>query len=152
MQISNLSVRNFRSFGNNEQTINFNTDKGEVILITGLNGSGKTSIFSAIDYVLYGKVRGRKKKWIPLSKLPNRINNELVCKINFKSAGSDIEIIRGQNPSTLSLYENGILYERAGKVNIDDRIEKWICRKFKTCVDCRCRFIRKNKLQNIKPN
>ena len=126
MQISNLSVRNFRSFGNNEQTINFNTDKGEVILITGLNGSGKTSIFSAIDYVLYGKVRGRKKKWIPLSKLPNRINNELVCKINFKSAGSDIEIIRGQNPSTLSLYENGILYERAGKVNIDDRIEKWI--------------------------
>src|SRR5574344_1033645 len=41
MTIKELKIKGFKSFGNNEQSLTFNTDKGDLILITGENGSGK---------------------------------------------------------------------------------------------------------------
>ena len=127
MLISELSIRGYKSFGNNEQIIKLNTDKGELVLLVGNNGNGKSSLLESFEYTLYGKVKsGKTKKWHKLSTLPNRINGELLNKIKFNSGGVDVEINRGISPNTLDLIENGVLNERAGKSNIDEKIEKYI--------------------------
>ena len=125
MIIKQVTIKGFRSFGNNEQTLTLQHDKGQLILLVGVSGSGKTSLIKNFDYVLYGKVQGAKKR-LPMSSLPNRINKELLSSITFTSSDTDILIKRGINPSVLELYENGNLFDRAGKSNLDDRIEKWI--------------------------
>jgi DNA repair exonuclease SbcCD ATPase subunit len=127
MLISEIGIRGFRSFGNNEQVVKLNTDKGELILLVGNNGNGKSSFLSSFEYTLYGKVRGgRQKKWSTLSTLPNRINGELLNRISFTSNGVEVEVKRGISPNKLELWENGVLNERAGKANIDDAIESYV--------------------------
>jgi exonuclease SbcC len=126
MLISEIGIRGFKSYGNNEQILKLNTEKGDLILLVGNNGSGKSSLLDSFDYVLYGKVRGKKKRWSTLSTLPNRINGELQNRIKFQSLGTEVEIRRGIGPNILELYENGVLNERAGKSNIDEKIENYI--------------------------
>jgi ABC-type sugar transport system ATPase subunit len=41
MLISELGIRGFKSYGNNEQILKLNTENGELILLVGSNGSGK---------------------------------------------------------------------------------------------------------------
>ncbi len=126
MLISELGIRGFKSFGNNETVLKLNTEKGELILLVGNNGAGKSSLLDSFDYTLYGKVRGKKKRWTTLSTLPNRINGELLNRIKFISNSTEVEIKRGISPNLLELYENGLLNERAGKANLDEKIEKYI--------------------------
>jgi exonuclease SbcC len=127
MIIEEIGVRGYKSFGNNEQVLKLNTEKGELILLVGNNGFGKSSLLESSEYTLYGKVKsGKSKKWHKLSTLPNRINGELLTRIKFKSKGTDIEVKRGISPNLLELWENGVLNERAGKANIDDKIEEYI--------------------------
>jgi exonuclease SbcC len=126
MLISEIGIRGFKSFGNNEQVLKLNTERGELILLVGNNGAGKSSLLDSFDYTLYGKTRGKKKRWSTLSTLPNRINGELLNRIKFISNGTEVEIKRGISPSILELWENDILNERAGKSNIDEKIEEYI--------------------------
>jgi len=126
MIIKSILLKNFKSFGNNEQLLELNVDKGELILLVGQNGNGKSSLIESIDYCLYGKVRGKKKKWVTQATLANRINNELLTKIQFISKGTEVEIQRGLNPSVLNLLENGIPNDKAGKSNLEDKIQKYI--------------------------
>ena len=127
MIINEIGIRGFKSFGNNEQSIKLNTEKGELILLTGSNGNGKSSFIESFEYVLYGKVKSmKKKKWATLGTLPNRINNELQNRIKFISGGTEVEVIRGINPNTLKLIENGLENDRAGKANLDEKIESYI--------------------------
>jgi DNA repair exonuclease SbcCD ATPase subunit len=127
MFIEELSIKNFKSFGNSEQSLKLNSEKGELILLVGKNGAGKSSLIGSIDFALYGKCKGGKKKWATLSTLPNRINGgDLEIKVKFKSKSTDIEIKRGISPNILELYENGVLNERAGKSNLDKKIEEYV--------------------------
>jgi DNA repair exonuclease SbcCD ATPase subunit len=126
MIISELGIRGFKSYGNNEQILKLKTERGELILLVGNNGSGKSSLLDSFDFTLYGKVRGRKKKWATLSTLPNRINGELLNRIKFISNGTEVEVRRGISPNVLELIENGITNDRAGKSKIDEKIEKYI--------------------------
>jgi DNA repair exonuclease SbcCD ATPase subunit len=128
MIIEEIGIRGFKSFGNNENIVKLNTEKGELILLVGGNGRGKSSFLRSFEYVLYGKCRGdgRSKKWSTLSTLPNRINGELLNRIKFKSNGTEVEVKRGINPNILDLYENGVKNERAGKSNLDEKIEDYI--------------------------
>ena len=88
--------------------------------------SHNSSLLDSFDYTLYGKCRGRRKKWSTLSTLPNRINGELLNRIKFKSNGIEVEVRRGISPGILELIENGVPNERSGKSNIDEKIEKYI--------------------------
>src|ERR1035437_5058742 len=88
--------------------------------------SHNSSLLDSFDFTLYGKSRGRKKRWTTLATLPNRINGELLNRIRFVSNGTEVEVKRGINPGVLELWENGILNERAGKSNLDDKIEEYI--------------------------
>jgi DNA repair exonuclease SbcCD ATPase subunit len=127
MLISEIGIRGYKSFGNNEQVVKLNTKSGELVLLVGKNGNGKSSLLESFEYTLYGKVKsGKTKKWHKLSTLPNRINGELINRIKFESSGTQVEIHRGIGPSVLDLIENGVPNERAGKSNIDEKIEKYI--------------------------
>lgn len=127
MLISEIGIKGYKSFGNNEQVLNLSTDEGKLILLTGNNGHGKSSLLESFEYTLYGKVKSNKaKKWYKLGTLPNRINGELLNRIKFKSEGVDVEVKRGISPNKLELWENGVLNERAGKGNINDKIEEYV--------------------------
>jgi len=127
MIIEEIGIRNFKSFGNSRQSVKLNTEKGELILLVGNNGMGKSSFLQSFDWVLYGKCRGSKKKWATQSTLPNRINGgELEIDIKFKSKSTNLLLKRGLSPNILELWENGNINERAGKANIDEKIEDYI--------------------------
>lgn len=127
MIISEISLRNFKSFGDNEQTLKLNTNKGELILLVGSNGNGKSSLIESFEYALYNCVRsGKSKKWATLSSLPNRINGGLFTKIKFTSGGTEVEVERGISPNKLNLIENNIPNERAGKTNLNKKIVDYI--------------------------
>ena len=127
MVISQIGIRGYKSFGNNEQVLKLNTDKGQLILLVGRNGNGKSALIESFEYILFGKVKSSKsRKWHKLATLPNRINGEMLNTISFQSAGIDVEVKRGLGPAKLELWENGVLNERAGKANIDAEIEKYV--------------------------
>lgn len=127
MVISEIGIRGYKSFGNNEQVLKISTEEGQLILLVGNNGNGKSSLLESFEYSLYGKVKsGKTKKWHKLGTLPNRINGELMNRIKFQSNGIDVEVKRGISPNILELSENGVVNERAGKSNIDERIEKYV--------------------------
>ena len=77
MIIKSISLRNFKSFGNNTQSLDFNTTTGDLILISAKNGDGKTSFQQSFDFSLFGIVRGKNGKRVPQTILPNRINKNL---------------------------------------------------------------------------
>jgi DNA repair exonuclease SbcCD ATPase subunit len=127
MIISEIGIKGYKSFGNNEQVLKLDTGKGKLILLVGNNGNGKSSLIESFEYALYGKVKSSKvKKWAKLSTLPNRINGELLTRIKFESHSTQVEVRRGISPSKLDLIENGVENKRAGKVNLNDTIEKYV--------------------------
>jgi DNA repair exonuclease SbcCD ATPase subunit len=88
--------------------------------------SHNSSLIESFEYSLYNCVKsGKNKKWATLASLPNRINGELLVKVKFISGGTNIEIERGISPNVLKLSENGVIDDRAGKSNINDKIEKY---------------------------
>ncbi len=125
MILKKLKIQNFRSFGNNINELNFDADKGNLILLVGKNGNGKTSISIGLDYILYGEVKNNNKK-LKLSSLPNRYNNNLMVELDFFSKGSDINIIRKSNPSTFDVLIDGAPLKRAGKGNTQDKLDNYL--------------------------
>lgn len=127
MIIKDITLKNFKSYGNAPQTLELNTEKGELCLISAGNGFGKSSLVSAFDYVLYGKAKGSKKKWSTLTTIPNRINGgDTLVTINARANNTDIKIERGMSPNILKLYENDIHNPKAGASSVNDKIEKYI--------------------------
>ena len=71
MKLRHIKLKNFRSYYG-EQTISFTTDDHRhVTVIHGANGAGKTSLFVAFDWCLYGSEHV-KKKFGNIGKLENR--------------------------------------------------------------------------------
>lgn len=107
MIIKSITFRNFKSFGNNKQTIKFDTNNGELILISAKNGNGKSSIQQSIDFSLFGIVRGKNGKRIPQSILPNRVNKNLETEIEFiNNKLENIKIQRNLEPNSVKVFIN----------------------------------------------
>ena len=131
MRIKEWIWKNFGSFGNNEQKIEFLPDKGELILLKGPNGMGKTNSLKALDFGLYGECLNQKGKRLAQKLIPNRTNGDLYTNVKFYSNGYDAEITRTLNGSLKTvLKENGQAYSKANK--IDKRIEEIIGFDFTT--------------------
>ena len=56
MIINSLEFRNIKSYGNKVQRLEFDTEGG-LILLTGTNGAGKSTIQDSIDLALFNQVR-----------------------------------------------------------------------------------------------
>ena len=94
MKILTVEWKNFNSYGNSIQTIDFDNDLGELYLLLGGNGHGKSTISEVITFALYGKIERKNK-----SDLPNRINKNLWCRIRVRSKNKIVEITRGVSPN-----------------------------------------------------
>lgn len=106
MIIKDITIQNFKSFGNNQQSIKF-ANESQLILLQGNNGSGKSSILETIDFCLYGVVRGKERKKIPQTELPNRNNGSLLASINFiNEKNENVYIERGLKPLKLKILLN----------------------------------------------
>jgi len=118
MRIKKVEFKNFASYGNRLQIIDFEEDKSNLYLVLGGNGAGKSTLAKVITYLCYGKVEGST-----LKDLPNRVNGELYGRIWLESKGNKIEIERGINPGIFNVKINGSEYDVAGKVNLQDFLE-----------------------------
>jgi DNA repair exonuclease SbcCD ATPase subunit len=126
MLIKKISIRNFKSFGNNIQTIDFN-NKDNLILLYGENGAGKSSLQESIDFTLFGIVRGKEKKRISQLNLPNRINGSLETSITFINDNNDeITIERGLKPTKLKVIKNGYDFTQNFKNFDQNKKDKFI--------------------------
>lgn len=119
MRISSIEFKNFASYGNQVQSLNFEDDKSELFLTLGKNGDGKTTIANAIIFALYGKVEG-----VRLSDLPNRINGELWVRVKLQCGTIHVEIERGLAPSKFEVLINGVEFDKAGKKSVQDYLEE----------------------------
>lgn len=104
-----IELRNFLSYGNQwtilelkegiNAVIGYDDDKDRS------NGSGKTSILSAIEFVLFGQT----SKEVSLNKLINWKNGKnCEVKFHFSKDGISYIIHRGIKPSILSLTKDGV--------------------------------------------
>lgn len=121
MRILNLRFKNFNSYGNIEQELDFNTKEGMLYLLHGQSGIGKSTIAEAIIYAMYGRIEKKNK-----TDLPNRINKNLQCKIHFLSKNKSVEITRGIAPTFLKVEIDGVEYDTAGNNNVQDYLDKEI--------------------------
>jgi DNA repair exonuclease SbcCD ATPase subunit len=118
MKINKVEFKNFASYGNRKQVIEFDKNKSDLYLVLGGNGAGKSTLAKVITYLCYGKVEGAN-----LKDLPNRVNGELWGKIWLESKNNSIEIERGINPGVFNVKINGSEYDVAGKSNLQDFLE-----------------------------
>ena len=122
MKIKNVSWKNFGSYGNSLQRVQFDEAQGNFYIVLGGNGAGKSTISDVIKFSLYGKVDGKK-----LKDLPNRFNGGAYVKVEIEKNSSLTAVIeRGIAPSILRLWVNGVEYDQAGKKNIQEFIEEEI--------------------------
>jgi DNA repair exonuclease SbcCD ATPase subunit len=120
MKIKRVEFRNFASYGNKIQQIEFEDGTGNFYLVLGQNGAGKSTISDVIKFALYGKLHNKK-----LKDIPNRFNKSAWCRITLdKDNKTEVIIERGVAPGYLKCFVNGIEYDQAGKKNVQNFIEE----------------------------
>ena len=102
--IKKLFIENFRRYSDLE--LNFE-EEDQLILISGKNGSGKSTILEAIIYALYGEGRNGRRNLGNLIKRGEEIDG-LTVELTFLLGGEVIRIHRKRNKSGTSalLYIN----------------------------------------------
>ena len=118
MKILSVEWKNFNSYGNSPSRIDFQNDSGDLYLLIGGNGNGKSTISEVITFCLYGKIERKNK-----SDLPNRINKNLWCKIIVRSKNKTITITRGVSPNLFEVDIDGVPYDTSGTSNVQDYLE-----------------------------
>ena len=100
VQFNKLRFKNILSYGNNFTEIDFSNG---INLIRAPNGSGKSTILDALNFVLFGK----PFRNIKLNRLINRINEKnLVTEIEFNIGFDKWKIVRGLKPTIFEIYKN----------------------------------------------
>ena len=113
LNFKEIRIRNFLSFGNVEEIIPLNKCLYQVIIgmnkdksnsSLDRNGVGKSTIFEAIHYALFGKSIGNK---ITLGNLINNINKKnMIVTLVFETNGVEYTIKRGRSPNILMFMKN----------------------------------------------
>lgn len=118
IQFKKIMYKNVLSSGNAFTTIDL--DRSPSTLITGSNGSGKSTILDAIVFALYGKPFRKINK----NQLINTINKkDLLVEIYFSVGGDDYMIRRGIKPNIFEIYKNDqLLNQDAAKKDYQEEL------------------------------
>ena len=102
MRIESIEFRNIGSYGNKLQHFDYSKD-GQLILLTGVSGAGKTTVLSLPVLLLYGKMDK-----VPKAEIANRKNGNGYLK-GVISKGNDTYIIERTfgKSSTIQVFKNG---------------------------------------------
>lgn len=102
MRIESIEFRNIGSYGNKLQHFDYSKD-GQLILLTGVSGAGKTTVLSLPVLLLYGKMDK-----VPKAEIANRKNGNGYLK-GVISKGNDTYVIERTfgKSSTIQVFKNG---------------------------------------------
>src|SRR5699024_4345171 len=113
---------NLMSVGNS--FIEISLDQHKNTLITGKNGSAKSTILEAIFYALFDQPFRK----IKMAQLINSTNNkQLEVELQLTNGVDDVVIRRRQKPSIFEvLINNEKMDESGSKKDTQDRLEKYL--------------------------
>jgi len=134
MKIRKLEFKNLKSYGEQLQVIEF-SEQDNLILLSGRNGSGKSTIKDAIDFCLYNKVSGRRKKNLPISKFKNRINYQGIpyAGLEFINNENNLINLKRYYPSTKNeLFINNVDFSEKFKKYSDNKKDSLIGFNYET--------------------
>lgn len=107
VQFTKVRYKNILSVGNQFVELNLAADK--TTLISGQNGSSKSTVIEAIVFALYGKPFRRINK----PQLINSINQkELLVELEFDIGSSKYIIRRGMKPNIFEIWKNDELLNK----------------------------------------
>ncbi len=115
LTFKSVTYKNFLATGNKAVTIPLN--EKPTTLIYGKNGAGKSTVYEALYYGLYGK--SFRKQNLP--DLVNNINNkDMMVEVEFSVAGQEFKVRRGKKYTagtggTFEIYRNGKLLDQAAR-------------------------------------
>lgn len=133
-----LRLRNFLSYGDDEVTLDFSPLR--VACLSGENGAGKSALFDAITWALWGRARG----FIGGEELIHRGAAYAEVELHFETAGGDVyrafrvfdrSKTAGQNYAYLHRVNGGELHLIAEKVrSVDNAIHELIRVEYDTFI------------------
>ncbi len=97
MRLLELEITNFRSFAHAEM----NLKASGVIGIRGLNGAGKSSIFEAVLFALYGPRHGKGQVAVRRDNAP--AGEPTSVAVSFTHDNRLVEVIRSEGDATISI-------------------------------------------------
>lgn len=133
MKIKKWWWKNYKSYGQVKECIEFDPNSGKLYLINAPNGGGKTTAITATDLALYGEVSNKQGKRLAKENYPNRINGDLEVGIEFENKGKDYYIKRTMqnknSPLKTTFKEND---EKISKTGLQKTIQEKIGFDYKT--------------------
>ncbi len=140
MKLKYIEWRNIKSFGNTLQRIDF-SDKGALWVITGANGSGKTSLIDLPKILFYGRLDKFKK-----DDIANRLNRHGWLKGEVQiNPTTIVEIERRLSPGELSIHK----YKPGEEANEDNDIGKAGIRNYQDYIDLEVTGLPYNIFSNV---
>ncbi len=109
--------KNFLSTGNHFSEIKFNQHAST--LITGSNGSGKSTVLDALTFGLFGKPFRKINK----SQLINSMNEkDTKVEVEFSISTTDWKVVRGIKPNVFEIHRDGKCLDQFANANDQ---QKW---------------------------
>lgn len=111
MIFKKVRFKNFLSFGNTWTT--FKLDISKTVLITGNNGTGKSSLLESIFFAF----TGRSYRNISKPKLINNKNRKnLLVELDIEHSGKKYKIRRGLKPNIFEIFREGQLIDEDASI------------------------------------
>lgn len=125
MRIEKIEWRNIFSYGNKIETLDLGSE-GKLWQLSGVSGSGKSSLLTIPKLLLYGKTEGSGGKTMKLSAIANRVNKNGWIRGTIKHNQDTYVIERTFSPQSLTVYKNGQDLDKAGLKDMQGIIDSEI--------------------------
>lgn len=122
MRIQKIEWRNIFSYGDDQYELDFG-EKGQLWQLSGVSGSGKSSLLTIPKLLLFGKTEGSDGHPVSVTEIANRINKKGWIRGTILKGNDTFVIERNFSPSGLTIYKNGENLDKAGIKNMQGIID-----------------------------